>query len=73
MLCSEFTSKLFHARINEYFPAAEEIEQSGKAVTAEQGSSDNLKMFSSMKSKPISAHHTIHYSGMYYHIAISCF
>ena len=39
MLCNEFTSKLLHARINEYFSAVEEIEleQSGKAVKAEQG------------------------------------
>ena len=54
MLCNEFTSKLFHARINEYFSAAEEIEleQSGKAVKAEQGLRDSLKTFSSMKSRP---------------------
>ena len=37
--CNKLTSKIFHARINEYFSAAEEIEleQSGKAVKAEQG------------------------------------
>ncbi len=53
-LCIEFTSKLFHARINEYFSAAEEIEleQSGKAVKAQQGLRDSLKTFSSMKSRP---------------------
>ena len=35
-LCQEFTLKIFHARINEYFSAAEEmhLEQLGKAVKA---------------------------------------
>ena len=52
-LCKEFTLKIFHARINEYFSAAEEInlEQLGKAVKAEQGLRDTLKAFSSMKSR----------------------
>ena len=52
--CNKLTSKIFHARINEYFSAAEEIEleQSGKAVKAEQGLRDSLKTFSSMKSRP---------------------
>ena len=53
-LCQEFTLKIFHARINEYFSAAEEVhlEQLGKAVKAEQGLRDTLKAFSSMKSRP---------------------
>ena len=53
-LCQEFTLKIFHARINEYFSAAKEIhlEQLGKAVKAEQGLRDTLKAFSTMKSRP---------------------
>jgi hypothetical protein len=52
-LCKEFSLKIFHARINEYFSAAEEInlEQLEKAVKAEQGLRDTLKAFSSMKSR----------------------
>ena len=52
-LCQEFTLKIFHARINEYFSAAEEIqlEQTGKAVKAEQGLRDTLMTFSAMKSR----------------------
>ena len=53
MVCNEFTLKIFHARINEYFSASEEIEleQSGKVVKAE-GLRDSLKSFSSLKSRP---------------------
>ena len=40
-LCREFTLKIFHARINEYFSASEELhvhlERLGKAVTVQQG------------------------------------
>ena len=49
-LCREFTLKIFHARINEYFSASEELhvhlERLGKAVMVEQGLWDTLVQLS---------------------------
>ena len=44
-LCSEFTLKIYHARINKFFSASQEVhlEESGKVVHAEQGLQDRLK------------------------------
>jgi hypothetical protein len=49
----ELTAKIFHARINEYMSAAEEIEleQKGKAVKVEQSLRDQLKTFSGLKGR----------------------
>ena len=52
-LYSEFCIKVFHARVNEYMVASEEIEleKSGKAVKAEQCLRDELKTFSALKGR----------------------
>ena len=49
----ELTAKIFHARINEYMSATEEIEleQKGKAVRVEQSLRDQLKTFSGLKGR----------------------
>lgn len=50
---SELSLKLFHARVNEYITASTEIQlqESGKAVTADQSLRDQLKTFSSLKKR----------------------
>ena len=50
-LFSEFCMKVFHARVNEYMVASEEIklEKAGNAVKAEQCLRDELKTFSASK------------------------
>ena len=52
-VCKELTRKIFHARVNEYMAATEEIEleQKGKAVKAEQCLRDQLKTFSGFKQR----------------------
>lgn len=52
-LYMEVSSKLFHARINEFMTAAAELEllKSGKAVKAEQSLRDQLKTYSSTKAR----------------------
>ena len=45
--------KVFHARVNEYMVASEEIEleKAGKAVKVEQCLRDELKTFSALKGR----------------------
>lgn len=52
-LYKEFCMKIFHARVNEYMVASEEIEleRAGKAVKVEQCLRDELKTFSALKSR----------------------
>ena len=52
---TELAHKVFHARVNEYMIAAEEIEleREGKAVKADQSLRDTLKTFSGMSSRTI--------------------
>ena len=52
-LFNEFSMKVFHARVNEYMIATEEIEleKAGKAVKVEQCLRDELKTFSALKGR----------------------
>lgn len=52
-LFNEFCMKVFHARVNEYMVATEEIEleKAGKAVKVEQCLRDELKTFSALKGR----------------------
>ena len=52
-LFHEFSMKVFHARVNEYMIATEEIEleKAGKAVKVEQCLRDELKTFSALKGR----------------------
>ena len=52
-LFNEFSMKVFHARVNEYMVATEEIEmeKTGKAVKVEQCLRDELKTFSALKGR----------------------
>lgn len=49
----ELSRKLFHARVNEYWSASAELmlKQSGKAVMTEQSLRDELKTYSSTKTR----------------------
>ena len=52
-LFNEFSMKVFHAKVNEYMVATEEIEmkKTGKAVKVEQCLRDELKTFSALKGR----------------------
>ena len=52
-VCTEIMLKIFHARVNEYMSAVEEIqlEKEGKVVNAEQSLRDSLKTFSGMRTR----------------------
>ena len=52
---TELVHKVFHARVNEYMNAAEEmeLEREGKAVRADQCLRDTLKTFSSLTSRKV--------------------
>lgn len=52
-LYNEFCMKVFHARVNEYMIASEEIEleKTGKAVKVEQCLRDELKTYSTLKKR----------------------
>ena len=50
-VCTELIQKIFHARVNEYMSAAQEVqlEKEGKVVKAEQSLRDSLKTLSALK------------------------
>ena len=52
---TELVHKVFHAQVNEYMNAAEEIklEREGKAVRADQCLRDTLKTISSLTSRKV--------------------
>lgn len=52
-VCTELTCKIFHARVNEYMSATQEVqlEKEGKVVKAEQSLRDSLKTLSALKSR----------------------
>ena len=52
-LYTEFCIKVFHARVNEYMSASEELEleKEGKAVKVEQCLRDELKTFSALRGR----------------------
>ena len=52
-VCTELIQKIFHARVNEYMSAAQEVqlEKEGKVVKAEQSLRDSLKTLSALKTR----------------------
>ena len=52
-VCTELMHKIFHARVNEYMSATQEVqlEKEGKVVKAEQILKDSLKTLSALKTR----------------------